>query len=143
MLVPPSEKLCKYLTKHPKADAANELKHIADLLTKTDRGAFESLFGDWCERWCDYLNDRAKDPDSEMSHYVHKRLRSAYMSIRRKLPCLYTWYDNIEMGIPNTTNLIDGHFSQLKRMLLCHNGLKRKCRKSSSLVFFEASRSAK
>jgi hypothetical protein len=44
------------------------------------------------------------------------------------------------MGIPNTTNLIDGHFSQLKRMLRNHNGMKRKRRNKLVIGFFEASR---
>ncbi len=36
---------------------------------------------------------------------------------------LFTWYDNIELGIPNTTNAIDGHFADLKNKLRNHNGL--------------------
>ncbi|CEN44895.1 hypothetical protein CCAND95_440011 [Capnocytophaga canis] len=27
---------------------------------------------------------------------------------------MFTWYDNYELGIPNTTNAIDGHFADLK-----------------------------
>ena len=44
------------------------------------------------------------------------------------------------MGIPNTTNLIDGHFSELKRMLRSHNGLSRERRDKLVIGFFEASR---
>jgi len=55
--------------------------------------------------------------------YTHKRLRSAYRSIRNNLPWLFTWYDHHELGIPNTTNAIDGHFADLKNKLRNHNGL--------------------
>ena len=74
------------------------------------------------------------------SHYTHKRLRSAYLSVRRNLPLLFNRYDNIEMEIPNTTNLIDGHISQLKRMLHNHNGMTRERRDKLVIGFLEASR---
>lgn len=133
----------KYLTKHPKTEAAKELKMIVDMLTKTDRESFEGMFGEWCVKWDGYLKERTTDPETGKGHYTHKRLRSAYLSVRRNMPLLYTWYDHIEMGIPNTTNLIDGHFSQLKRMLRSHNGLSRERRERLVIGFFEASRSAK
>ena len=130
----------KYITKHPKTEAAQELKEIVDLLTKTDKEFFEGMFGEWCVKWDGYLRERTTDPETGKSHYTHKKLRSAYLSVRRNLPLLFTWYDNIEMGIPNTTNLVDGHFSQLKRMLRNHNGMKRKRRNKLVIGFFEASK---
>jgi len=133
----------KYITKHPKTEAALELKQIVDLLAKTDKESFEGLFGAWCEKWDGYLKERTVDPESGKSYYTHKKLRSAYLSVKRNLPLLFTWYNDIELGIPNTTNLIDGHFSQLKRMLRSHNGLSCKRREKLIIGFFEASRSAK
>ena len=130
----------KYITKHPKTQAAVELKRIVDMLTETDRESFEGMFRDWCEKWNDYLQERTTDPETGKSHYTHKKLRSAYLSLRRNLPLLFTWYDNIGMGIPNTTNRIDGHFSQLKRMLRNHNGMNRKRRDKLVVGFFEASK---
>ncbi len=130
----------KYITKHPKTEAAMELKEIVDLLTKTDKESFEGMFGEWCAKWNDYLSERSTDPETGKSHYTHKKLRSAYLSLRRNLPLLFTWYDNIGMGIPNTTNLIDGHFSQLKRMLRNHNGMRRERRDKLVIGFFEASK---
>lgn len=130
----------RYLTKSPKSEAAVELKKIADMLARTDRESFEGLFGQWCVRWERYLKERAIDPLTGRSHYAHKRLRSAYLSLRRNLPLLFTWYEHLGMGIPNTTNLIDGHFSELKRMLRSHNGLSRERRDKLVVGFFEASR---
>ena len=130
----------KYITKHPKTEAAMELKQIVDMLTKTDKESFEGMFGSWCAKWNEYLMERTTDADTGKSYYTHKKLRSAYLSVKRNLPLLFTWYDNIEMDIPNTTNLIDGHFPHLKRMLRCHNGMSRERRDKLVVVFFEASR---
>ena len=130
----------KYITKYPKTQAAIELKQIVDMLTKTDKESFVGMFEEWCSRWKEYLKERSVDPETGKTYYTHKRLRSAYLSIKRNLPLLFTWYDNYGMGIPNTTNLIDGHFSELKRMLRNHNGMKRERRDKLVIGFFEASK---
>ena len=130
----------RYITKHPKKEPAIELKRIVDMLTKTDKESFEGMFAEWCKKWDGYLKERTIDPETDKSHYTHKNLRSAYLSVKRNLPLLFTWYDNIELGIPNTTNLIDGHFSQLKRMLRNHNGMRRERRDKLVVGFFEASK---
>ena len=129
-----------YITKHPKTQAAIELKQIVDLLTKTDKESFVGMFEEWCSRWEEYLKERSVDPETGKTYYTHKKLRSAYLSVKRNQPLLFTWYDNYGMGIPNTTNLIDGHFSELKRMLRNHNGMKRERRDKLVIGFFEASK---
>ena len=130
----------RYLTKSPKIEAARELMKIVNTMTKTDKDPFIREFDKWCTRWDDYLGERTTDPLTGRSHYVHKRLRSAYLSIKRNLPLLFTWCDNREIGIPNTTNMIDGYFSRLKRMLHSHNGLSQERRDKFVVGFFEASR---
>ena len=91
----------KYLTKHPKTEAGKELKQIVDMLTETDKESFEGMFGEWCERWGSYLKERTTDLETGKSRYTHKNLRSAYLSIKRNLPLLFTWYDNMEMRFEN------------------------------------------
>lgn len=51
---------------------------------------------------------------------------TTYRSLKSNLPWLFTWYDYIELNIPNTTNAIDGHFADLKNKLRNHNGLSLK-----------------
>ena len=41
------------------------------------------------------------------------------------MPYLFVWYEKMELGIPNTTNAIDGHFADLKNKLRNHNGLTK------------------
>lgn len=113
----------RYLTKNPKTDAAKELKALVKLLVKTDKESFVGGLNDWHNKWDDFLKERSKNPKTNKTQYTHRKLRSAYNSLKNNLPWLFIWYDFIEIGIPNTTNAIDGHFADLKNKLRCHNGL--------------------
>lgn len=115
----------RYLTKKPKLKAAQELMFVVDLMKQTDRESFEGALNLWFEKWENFLNERTVNPETKKSFYTHKRLRSAYRSLKNNLPWLFTWYDNIELNIPNTTNAIDGHFADLKNKLRNHNGLSK------------------
>lgn len=112
----------RYLTKKPKMQASKELWQLTLILAHTDKESFEGGLTDWHTKWMNFLNERKIDEKGK-KRYIHKRLRSAYRSLRTNLQWLFTWYDNIEMGIHNTTNAIDGHFADLKNKLRNHNGL--------------------
>ena len=113
----------RYLTKKPKLKAAQELMEVVDLMKQTDKKSFAGALQQWFEKWENFLNERTINPETNKSFYTHKRLRSAYRSLKNNLPWLYTWYDYIELNIPNTTNAIDGPFADLKNKLRNHNGL--------------------
>ncbi|MFC0036366.1 hypothetical protein [Cardiobacterium valvarum] len=59
------------------------------------------------------------------THYTHKRLRAAYNSLKGHLPWLFTCERFPNLGIPNTTNLLEEKFSEMKPLLRCHRGLKK------------------
>jgi len=61
----------------------------------------------------------------QATHTTHKRLRTAYNSLKRHLPWLFTFEDFPALSIPNTTNLLEGKFGDMKRLLKCHHGLKK------------------
>lgn len=126
-----------YLTKKPKMQASKELWALALLLVHTDRESFEGGLSDWCRKWEVFLNERAVAENGK-TRYVHKKLRSAYRSLKTNLPWLFTWYDHIELNIPNTTNAIDGHFANLKNKLRNHNGLSIERKKKFIDEFFKA-----
>ncbi len=63
--------------------------------------------------------------DSWGSDYTHKKLRSACHSLKCRLPWLFAFEDFPVSGIPNTTNLPEGKFGDMKRLLQSHHGLKR------------------
>jgi hypothetical protein len=94
-------------------------------LTKQTKEEFVNSLNDWHLRWRDYLNERSKSPSTGKMYYVHKRLRSAYLSLKRNLPYLFVFEDYKELMIPNTTNALDGQFAVLKNKLRNHNGLSK------------------
>lgn len=113
----------RYLTKNPKLQASKELMDVVKFMKETDKESFLGGLGLWYAKWEKFLNERTINFETKKSTYKHKRLRSAYRSLINNLPWLFTWYDNYELNIPNTTNAIDGHFADLKNKLRNHNGL--------------------
>lgn len=127
----------RYLTRKPKLVAAQELRTIVLMLTNTDKESFTGALDAWHTKWKDFLNERTYDEQKKKTRYTHEKLRSAYRSLRTNLPWLFTWYDHIELEIPNTTNAIDGHFADLKNKLRNHNGLSVTRKKRFIDRFFE------
>jgi len=128
----------RYITKNPKLSASIELKEIVGLLKQTDKESFEGALNDWYCKWKPFLDERSINPETGKSHYTHKRLRSAHKSLKTNLKWLFTWYDNIELNIPNTTNAIEGHFADLKNKLRNHNGLSIERKKKFINEFLKA-----
>ena len=110
------------LTKKPKMQDSKELWEHTLLLKCTDKESFERGLQAWFIKWESFLKEQKLDAKGK-KRYVHKKLRSAYRSLKTNLPWLFTWYDKMELKIPNTTNAIDGHFADLKNKLRNHNGL--------------------
>ena len=54
---------------------------------------------------------------------IHTDDLTAKRSLRTHLKWLFTYEEHTEVNIPNTTNMLEGYNSQLKRALLNHNGL--------------------
>lgn len=115
----------RYITKNPKMPASIDLKEHVAMLKNTDKESFEGGLGTWFDKWEDFLNERTVNLITGKSHYTHRRLRSAHRSLETNMKWLFTWYDFYELDIPNTTNAIDGHFSDLKNKLRNHNGLSK------------------
>lgn len=115
----------RYITKNPKIPASIELKEFVSMLKMTDKASFEGGLRLWFTKWESFLNERTINPETRKSHFTHKRLRSAYRSLKTNSKWLFTGYDYYDLKIPNTTNAIDGHFSDLKNKLRNHNGLSR------------------
>jgi len=115
----------RYLTRKPKTEAAIELKKLTLKLTKQTKSEFMNSLNNWHLRWFDYLNERSQSPSTGKTYYAHKRLRSAYLSLKKHLPYLFVFEEHKELMIPNTTNALDGQFANLKNKLRNHNGLSK------------------
>lgn len=115
----------RYLTNNPKTPAGIELKTIALTLSKTDRKTFEILLNQWYTKYKSFLNERTVNEETGKSHYTHKKLRSAFFSLKRNLPYLFVFEDFPDLNIPNSTNLLENKFGELKRKLNCHRGMNK------------------
>ena len=129
----------RWLTGHPKLPASRELLELTYILCKTDKASFRGLFGEWESRWEDFVKERATGSDGK-SHYVHKTLRSAYLSLRRNMKRLWTFEDFRGSGIPNTNNGIEASFGELKSLLRRHKGISMERRKMLVWEYFFGSR---
>ena len=118
--------IVRHLTRKPKSPAAQALQALSLTLTETTQAAFEAALARWYEQvYAAFLNERSVNETTGHSHYTHKRLRTAYNSLKRHLPWLFTCERFPELCIPNTTNLLEGKFSEMKQLLRCHRGLKK------------------
>ena len=115
----------RYLTKKPKTQAAVELRTLSHNLSKVNKLDFEKALNAWETRWKLFLNERTSHEDTGKTFYTHKRLRSAWFSLKRNLKWLFVFEDYMTLKIPNTTNALDGEFSNLKNKLRNHNGLNK------------------
>ena len=115
----------RYLTNNPKLEAGIELKKLTKVLCETNEKDFTAALDDWHDRWFSFIRERTTDLSTGRWHYTHKRLRSAYRSLRLNLPYLFTYEKYAELHIPNTTNSLDGCFAYLKELVRVHRGLKK------------------
>ena len=107
-------------------------------MTKQSRIEFVKMLDDWYLKWYDYLNERSQMPSTGKTYYTHKRLRSAYLSLKKHLPYLFVFKDFPNLQIPNTTNALDGQFANLKNKLRNHNGLSKERKMKFIDGFFKA-----
>jgi hypothetical protein len=117
--------ITRYLTNRPKLQASVELKRLTTILCETNETAFTVALDTWYTKWSSFLKERTTDPVTGKWHHTHKRLRSAYRSLRLNLPYLFTYQKYPKMNIPNTTNSLDGCFAYLKELVRVHRGSKR------------------
>ncbi len=119
-----------YLTRKPKTIAGQELRAITLRLTRSTESEFTTYLDEWYERWKDFLNERTPCSCCKEKRwpYTHRKLRAAYRSLMANLPYLFTYQKYPELNMPNTTNCLDGMFSQLKNRLAVHRGLSRERR---------------
>ena len=115
----------RYLTQNPELEASKELLQIIRLLCHTDKERFAGMFEDWYNKWSDFIRERYIERKTGKKRYVHCRLRSAYLSIKRNMLYLWTWYDNSDVKIPHTNNGLEGKITDLKSKLRNHNGLSK------------------
>ncbi len=120
----------RYLTGSPELPASQELLGMARSMFHTDRNAFIGELETWYGRWENFLRERTVGRDGRRTTYTHRRLRSVYLSLKRNMPWLWTFYDNPQLHIPNTNNAQEGVFTDIKIKLRVHSGISKERRKT-------------
>ena len=115
----------KYLTRKPKTEAGRDLRRLVCALHHITHTSFTVELQEWHKRWVSIIDEKTPACNKRGWNYTHQRLRSAYRSLTTNLPYLFTYQKYPELNIPNTTNFLDGMFSQLKNKLAVHRGLRR------------------
>lgn len=115
----------KYLTRRPETLSGQELRAIMLQLPRSKEKEFSKLLNRWKKDWNEILTDKTHILGTNRWYYTHKKVRSAYMSLERNLPYLFTYQRYPELHIPNTTNSLDGSFTHLKDKTNIHHGLRR------------------
>lgn len=118
----------RYIPSKPKTEAAWKLRQIALILSKTKEADFEKALNDWHLQYGDFLKEKTTMDDGRW-RYTHRRLRSAYRSLKNNLHDLFTFQRHSGLNIPNTTNHCDGLFAHIKQKVLIHRGISKKRRK--------------
>lgn len=115
----------KYLTRRPKTEAGRALRALALTLPHTDERTFAEALDAWERKWHAFYTEKTYVTGTKHWRYTHKNVRSAFLSLQRNLPNLFTYQKYPSLNIPNTTNTIDGFFAGLKKKVGAHHGLRR------------------
>ncbi|MDR2146605.1 MAG: transposase [Tannerella sp.] len=118
----------RYLTRNPKLQAGKELWIPVKNITKLTENEFIESFQKWEDKWIPFLKERTKDEKTGKSHFTHKKLRSAWLSIKKHLPYLFV-FEKVSFKMPNTNNALEGTFTALKNSLRNHGGMSKENRK--------------
>ncbi len=116
----------RYITMHPRLEAGKDLQKIMYNLTTTTETIFTKKLNEWYEKHKDFLAEKTINPDTLKKSFTHQKLVSAYKSLKTNLPYLFTYKNEKNIKIHNTTNAIDGGvFSPMKKLLKIHNGFTK------------------
>lgn len=112
----------RYLTNKPDLEAAKELLALIKTLAVKDEHSFMCELAQWHKRNEAIIKEKSFDKDGKR-HFTRPRLRSAYLSIKRHSPWLWTFEKFKDRAIPNTNAGIESFNSRLKTTLRIHSGI--------------------
>lgn len=115
----------RYITRKPETIHGKALRQVMLRLPSCTEKEFEQLLSDWKKEYGYVLTDKTYIVGTKRWYYTHKKTRSAYCSLERNMPYLFTYLRYPEFNIPNTTNSLDGFFTHLKDKVDIHHGLQK------------------
>jgi hypothetical protein len=116
----------RYLTRNPRLEASKDLQKIMHCLTKTTLKHFTEKLDIWYLTHKDFLDEKSISSLTGKEQFTHPRIMSACKSLLTNLPHLFTYKNEKDIVIHNTTNSLDGAvFSPMKKLLKIHNGFTK------------------
>jgi len=126
------------ITRKPELEAGQVLLALIKTLKSCPSSVWKDRFKKYIEKYRDFLNEKTLHPESGISSWTHKELRSAVLSVQMFLPYLFT-HETVK-DISPTTNSLEGHFSHVKDILRIHRGMSNHLlRKVLSAIFLASS----
>ena len=117
-----------YLTRNPDIEASRALLSLVGSMPRMDKESFMGAFEEWHVKYKGILNERVQDRRMKTPPYMRPKLRSAYLSLKRNMKRLWTFYDYRGRIIPNTNNGLEAVFADIKSKVRVHSGLTREHR---------------
>lgn len=119
----------RYLAEDPELEAAKAFLELVNTMARTDKESFIGAVEEWRERYKLVLDERVHDKRLKTPPFMRPRLRRAYLSLKRNMPWLWTFYDYRNMAIPTTNNGLEGIFTDIKSKVRVHSGISKENRK--------------
>lgn len=113
-----------WLTRNPRLQASREFYEIVLGLSSSGRAELEQKLGEWHAKWQAFLSEKTYFESGSWS-FTHRRIRSAYYSLKGHLDELFTFESYPELAIPRTNNALEALNASLKMKLRLHHGLSQ------------------
>ena len=125
--------IARNITNNPKTGAGINLLQITNAMFYLNSTEFKELLENFYSEFGDFLSENKGTArrsrcfcekttnENGKSFYTHKRLRSAYFSLKRNSSLLFT-YEKFNAA-PNTNNALESFFTDLKTATRIHKGL--------------------
>lgn len=114
----------RLISNNPKTQAWRDLKIINNTIHQTERESFELWLEERYKKHHEFVNERWINNKWKW-YYIHKKLRSAYNSLKRNSKYLFVYQQYFDIiDIPNTTNGLEWIFSHLKYKVNLHRWLR-------------------
>ena len=120
----------RYIAEDPELEASSELLRVTKQIAHTDKESFIGMLEQWYVKYKGVLDERVHDKRRKRPPFMRPRLRCAYLSLKRNMQWLWTFYDNRDgILMPNTNNGLEGIFSDIKSKVRVHSGMRKENRK--------------
>lgn len=114
----------RLISNNPKTQAWRDLKRINNLMHETESESFELWLDERYLKHKEFVVEKWVDGKWK-NYYIHKKLRSAYHSLKRNSKYLFIYQNYFDIiDIPNTTNGLEWVFSHVKYKVNLHRWLR-------------------